>query len=69
MIMFCIEGWTVEVRPSYYTTETTYVLDIGIISPLCFLSLWLAHRKNPFSAAAVSFVPSLLDNNPVRWVF
>lgn len=29
-----------------YTTEITYVLDMGIISPLCFLSIYLLHKQN-----------------------
>ena len=28
-----------------YTTEPTYVLDLGIISPLCFISLFLMKKK------------------------
>lgn len=28
-----------------YTTEITYVLDMGILSPLCFLTLILLHKK------------------------
>ena len=30
-----------------YTTMITYVLDMGIISPLCFVTLALLKRKNP----------------------
>lgn len=30
-----------------YTTEITYVLDMGIISPLCFLCIYLLSKKNP----------------------
>ena len=30
-----------------YTTNITYVLDMGIISPLCFLCLYLLKKKNP----------------------
>ena len=30
-----------------YTTNITYVLDMGIISPLCFLCLYLLQKKNP----------------------
>ena len=30
-----------------YTTEVTYVLDLGIISPLCFISLFLMKKKDP----------------------
>lgn len=28
-----------------YTTEVTYVLDMGLISPMCFLSLWFLKQK------------------------
>ena len=31
-----------------YTTEPTYVLDLGIISPLCFISLFLMRKKDSF---------------------
>ena len=31
-----------------YTTEPTYVLDLGIISPLCFISLILLKKKDSF---------------------
>ncbi len=31
-----------------YTTEPTYVLDLGIISPLCFISLILMKKKDSF---------------------
>ena len=31
-----------------YTTEPTYVLDLGIISPLCFISLILMRKKDSF---------------------
>ena len=31
-----------------YTTEPTYVLDLGIISPLCFISLSLLKKKDSF---------------------
>ena len=30
-----------------YTTEITYVLDMGIISPVCFVTLYLMKKKNP----------------------
>ena len=31
-----------------YTTEPTYVLDLGIISPLCFISLFLMRKNDSF---------------------
>ena len=30
----------------HYTTEITYVLDMGLISPACFLCLYLLKKKN-----------------------
>lgn len=30
-----------------YTTEITYVLDMGIISPLCFVTMYLLMKKRP----------------------
>ncbi len=30
-----------------YTTCVTYVFDMGIISPLCFISIYLLKKKNP----------------------
>lgn len=30
-----------------YTTENTYVLDMGIISPLCFVCLYLLQKREP----------------------
>ena len=44
---------TIEV----YTTEVTYVLDIGIMCPMCFLGLWLVREQRPAGAV---FVSSLL---------
>ncbi|GAA4334671.1 hypothetical protein [Flaviaesturariibacter amylovorans] len=32
-----------------YTTEITYVLDLGIIVPLCFIALSLLRRRNPMA--------------------
>lgn len=29
-----------------YTTNITYVLDMGIISPICFVTLYLLKKKN-----------------------
>ena len=31
-----------------YTTEPTYVLDLGIISPLCFIALFLLKKNDSF---------------------
>lgn len=30
-----------------YTTEITYVIDMGLISPLCFVCIFLLKKKNP----------------------
>lgn len=30
-----------------YTTEATYILDLGIISPLCFIALYLMKKQVP----------------------
>jgi len=30
-----------------YTTEATYILDLGIISPLCFISIFLLRKNQP----------------------
>lgn len=37
-----------------YTTEVTYVIDIGIMCPMCFLSLSLIRRQNPLGAVFAS---------------
>lgn len=37
-----------------YTTEITYVLDIGIISPLAFISLYLLRNKNGLGVVILS---------------
>lgn len=53
-----IVAWLPDVIPSLvnsgtlsqigvYTTEITYVLDMGIISPLCFVCIYLSMQKNP----------------------
>jgi len=30
-----------------YTTEATYILDLGIISPLCFIAIYLLRKNHP----------------------
>lgn len=36
-----------------YTTEITYVLDMGIICPLCFIGFYLMQKKNPLGTIVV----------------
>jgi hypothetical protein len=43
---------TIEV----YTTEVSYVLDIGIISPMCFVSLWLMRRGSLAGTTMAAFL-------------
>lgn len=42
-----LNGTTLKLIENY-TTEPTYVLDLGIISPLCFISLILMRKKDSF---------------------
>ena len=37
-----------------YTTEITYVLDMGIISPLCFACLFLLAKKKPLGTVLLA---------------
>lgn len=46
-----------------YTTEITYVLDMGILSPLMFLTLYLLNRENPFAKNLL--IPVFTYNLPV----
>lgn len=39
-----------------YTTESTYVLDLGIISPLCFVSLYLMGKKDSLGTVIYSIL-------------
>lgn len=39
-----------------YTTEITYVLDMGIISPLCFVCLYLLVKKNPMGTMILAIL-------------
>lgn len=39
-----------------YTTEITYVLDMGIISPLCFICLYLIHKGNSIGTIILAFL-------------
>ena len=42
-----------------YTTEITYVLDMGIISPVCFLTFYLMKRKNPLATVLFAILSKL----------
>lgn len=42
-----------------YTTEITYILDMGIIAPLCFLSLFLLQRKKPMGTLILAILLKL----------
>lgn len=39
-----------------YTTEITYVLDMGLISPLCFLCIYLLHKKKPLGTIVLAIL-------------
>ena len=39
-----------------YTTEITYVLDMGIISPLCFLCVILLKQKKPIGTTVLAIL-------------
>lgn len=39
-----------------YTTEITYVLDMGLIAPLCFVALWLLRREEPDGVALLAAI-------------
>lgn len=42
-----------------YTTEITYVLDMGIISPLCFVCLYLLKKKEGLGVVLLSILLKL----------
>lgn len=42
-----------------YTTEITYVLDMGIISPLCFLCVYLLKKKEGLGVVLLSILLKL----------
>lgn len=46
VIPSALEGGTLSLI-GVYTTNITYVLDMGIISPMCFVTLYLMKKKNP----------------------
>jgi hypothetical protein len=39
-----------------YTTEITYVLDMGILSPLCFCGLYLLIKRNPLGTMILAIM-------------
>ena len=39
-----------------YTTEATYILDLSIISPLCFIALFLLKMKDPLGTVIYSLL-------------
>lgn len=39
-----------------YTTEITYVLDMGIISPLCIATIYLLHHNKPLGALILACI-------------
>jgi hypothetical protein len=62
-----IVAWLPDVIPSLmkgttlsligvYTTAITYVLDMGIISPLCFVCLYLLVKKNPLGTLILAIL-------------
>ena len=45
VIPSAIKGGTLSLI-GVYTTNITYVLDMGIISPICFVTIYLMKKKN-----------------------
>ena len=65
-----IVAWLPDVIPSavnggtlsligVYTTNITYVLDMGIISPICFVTLYLLKKKNPMGTLLLAILLKL----------
>lgn len=65
-----IIAWLPDVIPSVinggtlsligvYTTNITYVLDMGIISPLCFVTLYLLEKRNPMGTLLLAILLKL----------
>ena len=55
MIPTIIKGTSLSLI-EVYTTEITYALDIGIICPMCFLTIYLLNRKNAIGTLLLSFL-------------
>lgn len=45
-----------------YTTENTYVLDMGIISPLCFVCLYLLQKREPLGTMILVILLKLVQH-------
>lgn len=43
-----------------YTTEPTYILDLGIISPLCFMALYLMKKRNSLGIVIYSILLQMI---------
>lgn len=65
-----IVAWLPDVIPStinggtlsligVYTTNITYVLDMGIISPMCFVTLYLLKKGNPIGTLLLGIILKL----------
>lgn len=65
-----IVAWLPDVIPSainggtlsligVYTTNITYVLDMGIISPMCFITLYLLKKGNPIGTLLLAIILKL----------
>ena len=65
-----IVAWLPDVIPSaikggtlsligVYTTNITYVLDMGIISPMCFITLYLLKTGNPIGTLLLAIILKL----------
>lgn len=65
-----IVAWLPDVIPStinggtlsligVYTTNITYVLDMGIISPMCFVTLYLLKKGNPIGTLLLAIILKL----------
>ena len=62
-----IVAWLPDVIPSavnggtlsaigVYTTNITYVLDMGIISPICFVTMYLLKKKSPIGTLLLAIL-------------
>ncbi|MBP3889040.1 MAG: hypothetical protein J6F30_15570 [Cellulosilyticum sp.] len=53
-----IKGTTLQLI-GVYTTVITYVLDMGIISPLCFVCIYLLNKKSPLGTVLLAIMLKL----------
>lgn len=44
-----------------YTTEPTYILDLGIISPLCFMALYQMKKRNSLGIVIYSILLQMIN--------